>query len=340
MTVTVIVPVFNARRTLDGCLRSLDGLTPPADQIILVNNGSTDGSREHLLDFAASRAGVTVLQESRRGAGPARNAGIRAATGHLLAFLDADCLADPGWLGALLPAFQDPKVGAAAGRVSSPSPDTTVELFGSLYTLQTPREPVRCTRWTPASGGFSTSNLAVRRRLALDLGGFEEHWIPGEDHDLCARIYAAGYAIRYVPEAVVLHNHRTTLGAMLRQAFFFGQGHPFLVRRHLQRVLWVDLPGRSLAWERSPVPAWLDLASADKKLLGLLLVGLLAPEALVLTLGYLGYLCWDVSRRLRQRSFRRSPWTPPLLAGCLLAKSAAMTAGRWWGSLRYGALCL
>jgi hypothetical protein len=215
-----------------------------------------------------------------------------------------------------------------------------VELFSSLYTLQTPQEPVRCTRWTPTGGGFSTSNLAVRRHLALDLGGFEEYWIPGEDHDLCARIYVAGYVIQYVPQAVVLHQHRTTFRAMLRQAFVFGQGHPFLMRRHLQHVLWVDLPGRSFAWEGSPVPGWLDLASADKKLLGLLMAGLLAPQALVLTLAYLGYLCWDASHRVRRRNFRGSSWALPALAGCLLAKSAAMTAGRWWGSMKYGALCL
>jgi cellulose synthase/poly-beta-1,6-N-acetylglucosamine synthase-like glycosyltransferase len=262
------------------------------------------------------------------------------ARGEVLAFLDADCVADSGWLGALLPAFQDPQVGAAAGRVSSTPPDTVAELFSGLYTLQTPQEPVRCTRWTPTGGGFSTSNLAVRRRLAVELGGFCETWIPGEDHDLCARIYVAGYAIQYVPQAAVLHQHRTTLRAMLRQAFVFGQGHPLLMRRHLPHVLWVDLPGRSFAWEGFPVPGWIDLASADKKFLGLLMAGLLAPQALVLTLAYLGYLCWDASHRIRRRNLQGSSWAPPALAGCLLAKSAAMSVGRWWGSVKYGAICI
>ncbi|MBI2456225.1 MAG: glycosyltransferase [candidate division NC10 bacterium] len=339
MTVTVIVPVFNARRTVDGCLQALGRLTPPADQVILVDNGSTDGSYERLAAFANGRPGVMLLREARRGPAPARNAGIRAAAGEILAFLDSDCVAEPGWLGALLPAFEDPTIGAAAGRLGWTPPETLAELFSSLFTLQSPGAGARYARWTPGGGGFPTANLAVRRRLAEELGGFAENTIAGEDHDLCARIYAAGYTLQYLPEAVVQHHHRVTFRAMLRQGFVFGQGHPFLIRRHLGRGLWLDLPGRSVAWESCPLRGWVDLASADKKFLGLLVAGWLAPPALLLVAAYAGYLCWDITRRLRQRGITRSPWMVPALAGCLLAKSAAMTAGRWWGSVTYGALC-
>lgn len=340
MTVTLIVPVFNALRTLDACLQALSVLNPFPDQVLLVDNGSHDGSYERLEAFASGRPGVVLLREARRGPGPARNAGIRAATGEVLAFLDSDCVAEPGWLAALLPAFHDPAVGAVAGRLSWTPPETVAELFSSLFTLQTPSVGSRYARWTPGGGGFSTGNLAVRRNLANHLGGFAEDTTVGEDHDLCARIYAAGYQIQYVPEAVVLHRHRTTFRAMLRQGFVFGQGHPFLIRRHLQRGLWLDLPGKSVAWEGCPMRGWVDLASADKKLLGLLVAGLLLPPALVLVPAYAGYVCWDISRRVRQRGLRLPPWMFPALAGCLLAKSAAMTAGRWWGSVKHGAICL
>lgn len=340
LTVSVVVPVRNAARTLPDCLAALERLDPAPKEILLVDNGSRDGSYERLAAFANGRPGVVLLREARRGPGPARNAGIRVATGEILAFLDSDCVAEPGWLAALLPAFQDPTVGAAAGRLGWTPPKTIAELFSSLFTLQSPAVGARYARWTPGGGGFSAGNLAVRRKLADELGGFAEDTIAGEDHDLCARIYAAGFTIQYVPEAVVLHRHRTTFRAMLRQGFVFGQGHPFLTRRHLRRGLWLDLPGRSVVWEGCPLRGWVDLASADKKFLGLLVAGLLLPPALVLVLAYAGYLCWDISRRTRQRGVRLSSWMFPALAGCLLAKSAAMTTGRWWGSVKHGAICL
>jgi hypothetical protein len=281
------------------------------------------------------------LREPRRGASVARNAGARAATGQLIAFTDADCCPHPDWLGALVAPLVDPSVGAAAGRLLSTPPSGVVEAFGSLFTLQLPGAPARHTRWTPWAGGFPTANLAVRRELLHRLGGFDESVaIYGEDYDLCARIYATGTAIAYTPAAVVEHQHRVRLGPMLRQAFGFGRSHAWLMRRHVPRGLWLDLPRASIVRPRFPWPLWIDAGAPDKKLVALLALAVVWRPLLILPPLYAGWLWWDVSGRARARGLGLSGIERWGLVGCLLAKAAAMTGGRWWGSLRYGRACL
>lgn len=343
LKVCVVVPVYNAMRTLPRCLTALAELSPAPAEILLVDNGSTDGSLGYLETFARERGSgnIRVLQEPCRGAAAARNAGIRAAKAGVVAFTDADCTPDPAWLHHVIAPFGDPTVGAVAGRVVAAPASTVVEQFSALYTLQLPDQPVRRKQWTPWEGGYPTANLTVRRALLDELGGFDENvGIYGEDYDLCARLYARGVEIVYVPEAQVAHHHRTLLGGMLRQAFGFGRSHPYLLRRHAAQGLWLDLPWRSIAWRRSPIRAWVDLASADKKVLAILVLGTAWSRLFWLLPLYTGWLAVSAGRRAWGRGIRVSPAAAAGLAGLLLLKSAAMTAGRWWGSVRYGAICL
>jgi GT2 family glycosyltransferase len=340
---SVVVPARNAARTLARALAALAALAPPPDEIVLVDNGSTDDTPARLDAFAAASTGakVVVVREPRRGASTARNTGIRAATGDVIAFTDADCCPRADWLAALTVPLADAAVGAVAGRLATTPPRGVVETFSSLFTLPPAPEPSRHTRWTPWAGGFPTANLAVRRELLQRVGGFDESVaIYGEDHDLCARLYATGAAVVYTPEAVVEHQHRVALGPMLRQAFGFGRSHAWLMRRHLTRGLWLDLPRAPLVRERFPLPLWIDAGSPDKKAAALLALGLLWPPLLVLLPLYGGWLWRDMTRRARARGLAVSPLRRWGLVGCLLAKAAAMTSGRWWGSLRYGRACL
>ena len=98
-------------------LEALSALTPAPDEIVLVDNGSTDDTPDQLRAFAAAAAArVVVHREPRRGASVARNTGVRAATGDIVAFTDADCCPRADWLAALVEPLADSGVGAAAGR--------------------------------------------------------------------------------------------------------------------------------------------------------------------------------------------------------------------------------
>jgi len=339
---SIVIPALNASRTLPRTLAALAALDPAPDEIVFVDNGSTDDTAARLAAYAATaRVKVIVLPEPRRGASVARNTGARAATGDVVVFTDADCCPRVDWLAALCAPLAEIAVGAVAGRLASTPPHGVVETFSSLFTLQAPAAPARHTRWTPWAGGFPTANFAVRRDLLARVGGFDESVaIYGEDYDLCARLYAAGAVIVYTPDAVVEHQHRVALRPMLRQAFGFGRSHAWLMRRHGPRGLWLTLPRVSLARERFPLSLWIEAASPDKKALALLVLGLLWRPLLVLLPVYGAWLWWDMTRRTRARGLAVSWLGRWGLVGCLLAKAAAMTSGRWWGSLRYGRACL
>ena len=339
--ISVVVPVLNAGRTLPRCLGALAKLDPAPTEIILVDNGSTDESLDLARAFARDHASVRVLTEPQRGAPAARNTGVRAATGDAVAFTDADCAPAPSWLQHLRAPFADPSVGGVAGRVLAAPASGTLELFSALYTLQLPDQPARHVRWTPREGGFPTANLAVRRDLLAELGGFDASLvIYGEDYDLCARLYARGAVVAYDPAARVYHHHRTTLGGMLRQAFGFGRSHPYLLQRHAGRGLWLELPWRTIEWGACPIPAWVNLATADKKLLAMLALGVFVPSALALPPLYLVWLAASAFRRAGRAGIHVGPGVALELGLLLVVKSFAMTIGRWRGSLRYGTLCL
>lgn len=342
ITVTVVVPVLNAARTLPACLEGLARLDPAPGEIILVDNGSTDESLPVLRAFSRNYTATDtrVLQEPRPGAAAARNAGIRDAKGDLIAFTDADCAPESTWLRYLIDPFADPTTGAVAGRVVAAPTASTLELFSALYTLQSSESPAQHQRWTPWAGGYPTANLAMRRELLLELRGFDERLGNyGEDYDLCARLYGRGFSLLYRPAARVAHYHRTTLIGMLRQAFGFGRGHPYLLRNHGGRGLWLELPRNSRAWPGCPIQAWVDLASADKKALSILAAGIFCGPACWLLPMYAIWLSVVTNRRAQQAGSPVSPVGAGALAGLLLAKSAAMTLGRWYGSVKYGALC-
>ena len=343
LTVSLVIPIKNAVRTLPACLAALDHLNPAPTEVLLVDNESTDASVALLRAWSEQTRHFTVqlLREVKPGAAAARNAGIRVATSEIVAFTDSDCAPQSDWLAYLLAPFADATIGAVAGRIVGVFDRTVCELFCSLYTLQSSRESTTHREWTPWSGGFPTANLAVRRRHLEQLEGFDESVkIYGEDYDLCARLYEQQLALVYTPVACVTHHHRTTLAGLIRQAFGFGRSHAYLLRRHHPHGVWIELPRRSVQWPSVPLLCWVDMASPDKKALTLFGLGCLYRPLMWLLPLYLLWLVHETSARARAAGSPVSLSHSFSLAWLLIAKAGAMTAGRWWGSVRYRALCL
>ncbi|MDX1565811.1 MAG: glycosyltransferase family 2 protein, partial [Phycisphaeraceae bacterium] len=112
-SITLYIPCFNAKRTLAECLEGVMAQTRPADEILVIDDGSTDGSAE-----IAEQLPVRVIQhEVNRGLGAARNTALEAAGGDLVASLDADCVPDPNWLGRLADQLEPDNVIGAGGQL-------------------------------------------------------------------------------------------------------------------------------------------------------------------------------------------------------------------------------
>lgn len=199
--ISVVVPTYQRRASVEATAHAL--LAQQLDQpweVVVVDNGSTDGTAALLDDLAATHARLRVLRlGTNRGPGPARNAGWRAARAPVVAFTDDDCIPEAGWLAALLAACDD-DADVAMGR-TVPHPDALAAggPFSHFVQVEQPMP------W------FPTCNIAYRRELLERLAGFDESFTRGlgasfgDDTDLGWRALEAGATARFVPDAVVEH---------------------------------------------------------------------------------------------------------------------------------------
>lgn len=239
LTVSIVIPVLNggaAVRRLAASLlaQKVDG---PAPEILFVDNGSTDGGVEALRDLP-----VTIVREERRGAPVARNAGARRATGDILVFTDHDCTAERRWIARLVAAFADPLVPAAAGETLATAADTWAARYAALIRHNSAGVSLERDVFPFAA----TANLAVRRRLFEELGGFDEGLRFTDDADFSLRVRrSTGQPIRFVPGAIVFHEPRTTAGALFSRYREYGRGWAELVMKHGDELRWTP----ALAWQ-------------------------------------------------------------------------------------------
>jgi glycosyltransferase involved in cell wall biosynthesis len=224
-TATVVVPAYNAERTIDECVRSLLDLRYPegALELIVVDNGSSDATAGRLRTYGDR---VRVMQASRRGPSAARNAGLRGAEGEVVAFTDADCRVEPDWLARLAEPLERDEVAIAGGRILARRPANDVELFGEV--IHDHRQAIEV--FDPPYA--ITMSWASRRATLRELGGFDESVRRGEDVDLSYRAIQAGYQIAFVESAVVYHRNESSLAGLFREGFLHGVGGVRTRKRH------------------------------------------------------------------------------------------------------------
>lgn len=308
-SVTVIVPAFNAAGTLAMCIESLLSQTYPRahTRVVVVDNMSTDSTPQ----IAHSYPVLVVAENRTQSRGAARNRGIAEADTQLLAFIDADCRADPQWLSHLIDAFADPAVGAVGGRIEAQLDTASlVQRFLAVSKVSDgtqfrPDEPL----------GLPTGSVAYRREALDKVGLFDTHMTSAEDVDLAWRVQVfGGYRAVFVPDAVVHHCHPTSASALFRQYFRYGldeivlstiyRGMPFHSRtpRHQLRSMLSEL--RALACY--PLSFIIRMArpnrwSSDR-------LYLFSP--LYWFVLQLGHLSGEVAGILKTRFFSKSPYPP------------------------------
>jgi glycosyltransferase involved in cell wall biosynthesis len=216
----VIVPVLDEAPYIDACLTSLHEQRFGRErfEILLVDNGSTDGTLERLSHWPD----VTVLHEPTRDPYAARNRGIEAAQGRILAFTDGDCRVAPDWLERLEHAFRETATAIVIGRLAYPPGSSFwLDRYADYYDTKS--------RWlseTPVPECFygHGGNMAVRAEVFQQLGGFSKLPCPGDTellHRLLAKNPVAG--IHYADDVVVTHLEIQTLRDMLPKLRRYGQ---------------------------------------------------------------------------------------------------------------------
>lgn len=236
--VSIVLPTCDRRDQTRRCVESLLEQDFGDFEIVLVDDGSADGTGEAIEALAATRPDrtVRVLRNERNlGANASRNRGVQASRGGLVAFLDSDCVADPHWLARLVGVFDDRSIGAASGLVEDVCSGNAWELaFRGTHRLPRRGDASR----------FTSCNLCVRREL-LDGHAWEEDFsnaaVTGEgradtsfsgrcdEEGLYLAIRAAGWRVVAEPSARLEHHHPYTARSLMRQAFHGGRAAAELV---------------------------------------------------------------------------------------------------------------
>ena len=226
--ISVVVCAYNAERTMAACLESLQHLRYPDHELIVVDDGSTDGTAA----IARRYPRVRLIQHENRGLSAARNTGSAAARGDLVAFTDADCVVDPDWLTYLAHGFAAGEV-AAVGGPNLPPPE---EARTAACVAVAPGGPTHVLLDDETAEHIPGCNMAVRRDVLQRIGGFDPRFrSAGDDVDVCWRLQDAGLRIGFSPAALVWHYRRHTVRAYLGQQRGYGAAEALLAGKHPYR---------------------------------------------------------------------------------------------------------
>lgn len=225
--VSVVVCTYNGGATLDQCLRSLAKLDYPDYEVIVVDDGSTDDTKAIVARHPFARA----IHQPNKGLSVARNVGLGAATGEVVAYTDSDCFADPDWLTHLV--YQLERSGAAAvGGPNLTPPDGRL----AACVAASPGQPTHVLEGDQLAEHIPGCNMAFRRDVLLALNGFDPVYRKaGDDVDICWRLEQAGYWITFAPGAFVWHHRRQGPKSYLKQQYGYGEAEALLRFKHPEK---------------------------------------------------------------------------------------------------------
>jgi GT2 family glycosyltransferase len=220
---SVVVCTYNGSRTLRQCLEHLQKLDYPNYEVIVVNDGSRDASPEIARQFP-----VRLINTENRGLSAARNTGMEAAAGELLAYIDDDAYPDPQWLKYLANTFRRFNYAAVGGPNLAPPGDGQI----AECVVNAPGGPVHVLLNDREAEHIPGCNMAFRRKSLEAVGGFDPNFrVAGDDVDLCWRILQQGWKIGFSPAALVWHHRRNSIKAYWRQQQGYGKAEALLEKK-------------------------------------------------------------------------------------------------------------
>jgi glycosyltransferase involved in cell wall biosynthesis len=230
--ISVIVCAYNADSTMEGCLASFQHVEYPNFEVIVVDDGSTDKTGEISDKYAAKFPFIHVIHQPNLGLSAARNVGMHAAKGEIIAYTDSDCYVDPHWLTYMAWAFRDKRFAAIGGPNLPPPEDNRTAACVAV----SPGAPTHVLITDEIAEHIPGCNMAYRREALMATGGFDATYrAAGDDVDLCWRLMDMGHVIGFHAGMMVWHHRRNTVKAYLKQQKGYGRAEALLMPKHPQR---------------------------------------------------------------------------------------------------------
>jgi O-antigen biosynthesis protein len=226
--ISVVVCAYNAEPTMRECLESLTKLSYPSYEAVIVDDGSTD----HTGAIADEYPQFKIIHQPNRGLSAARNVGMTAATGDIIAYLDSDAVADPDWLTYLAWKFKSTDhVGIGGPNLPPPEEDWLANCVASA-----PGSPTHILLDDEIAEHIPGCNMAFRKDALAEIDGFDTTYTAaGDDVDICWRLQERGHTIGFSPAALVWHHRRKTIKSYLKQQMGYGKAEAMLLQKHPNR---------------------------------------------------------------------------------------------------------
>ncbi|MFH0970334.1 MAG: glycosyltransferase [Candidatus Diapherotrites archaeon] len=257
-SVSVIIPAYNAEKTLPSCVDALLQQTVLPDEIILVDDGSTD----HTTIIAESYSTIILIKQTNQGPAKARNNGAKHAKGDIIFFLDSDCVPEKNFIHEMLLPFHDEKVVGVQGAYRTRQ-QSWVARFDQLDIeyRYTHLQRAKKMDWI---GSYAA---AYHRKTFIAEKGFDETFprASGEDAELSYRLSEKGMKLVFSPTAIVYHTHPATLLHYLKVKFF---------RAYWRTRMYVKHPEKSIHDSYTPQELKAGFFMGAFFLLEILLLGL------------------------------------------------------------------
>src|SRR5437867_1223374 len=221
--ISVVVCTYNGARTIRDCLEALERLRYPDYEVIVVDDGSTDTTAA-----IARRYDCRLIQTENRGLASARNTGLHAARGEIVAYIDDDAYPDPDWLTYLANRFLSAAhVGVGGPNIAPAGDGRTAECVA-----RAPGGPVHVLLSDREAEHIPGCNMAFRKESLEAIGGFDPQFrAAGDDVDVCWRLQERKWTLGFSAAAVVWHHPRRSVRAFWKQQSGYGRAEAMLERK-------------------------------------------------------------------------------------------------------------
>lgn len=266
-TISVIIPHLNGKQHLDDCLGSLRRQSFQEFEVLLVDNGSTDGSQTFLREHYPE---VWLIElETNHGFTGACNAGYEASNGEIIILLNNDTEVDSKWLQAIVEAFdRSPRVGSIASKMLLFDQRDILHTAGDYYRLN--GIPGNRGVWQQDHGQYEQEEVvfsacggaaAYRRQMLQEIGFLDDdYFFSCEDVDLAWRINLAGWQVLYLPTAIVYHKLKASGTTGANSSFYDGRNFLYLIWKNypsgLLRRYWPEILVAQLHIALDAVRSW------------------------------------------------------------------------------------
>lgn len=236
--VSLIIPVRNGEKTLEQCLDCIVRQDCENYEIVIIDNGSTDRTKEIINTFAQHFSNISYVFESKLGRGQARNAGVAAANGEVIAMTDVDCLVEKDWLSRLTGPILNNEAIATSGFEK--------DAIGNYWSRMRQAEDWRFIQEKIKGNHIDhldTKNFAIRADVLKRLR-FDPELVAFEDWDLFIRLKLEGIPINFIENLLVAHYHDSSVKDLVDTQFVRGENACMVISKYRYDVDFIKVFGR------------------------------------------------------------------------------------------------